>query len=299
MNAGWLKPAGVPNSPMRRLILCADDFALTTGISRAILALIEAGRLSATGAMTNRPAFAGFARELANVGERADIGVHLNLTCGAPMGPMPLLCPTGAFPPLSRVMRAALGPQAVRAEIALEIRRQLDAFETHAGRAPDFIDGHQHVHAMPGVRWLLLAEATARYARGAVALRNPSDRLAAILARGVAAGKALTVAGLAFGFARQARSLGYPLNDSFAGFSPFDPGRDFGRDFGRFLTAARSRHLVMVHPGVEDDAELAGLDPVTATRPMERDFLASQAMPDIVAGFGLRLGRFADAQAAG
>lgn len=294
MNAGWLKPAGAPVIPMRRLILCADDFALTTGISRAILSLIEAGRLSATGAMTNRPAFAAFARELAGAGRQADIGVHLNLTCGAPLGPMPLLCPTGAFPPLGRVMRAALGPDAVRAEIALEIRRQLDAFETHAGRAPDFIDGHQHVHAMPGVRRLLLADVTRRYRRGAVALRDPSDRLSAILARGVAAGKALTVAGLAFGFGREARSLGCLVNGSFAGFSPFDPSRDFGQDFGRFLTAAREPHLVMVHPGVADDAELAGLDPVTATRPLESDFLASPAMPEIVAGFGLRLGRFGE-----
>ncbi|MGL5734528.1 MAG: ChbG/HpnK family deacetylase, partial [Beijerinckiaceae bacterium] len=36
----------------RLLILCADDFAMTAGVSQAILSLLEHGRLSATCAMT-------------------------------------------------------------------------------------------------------------------------------------------------------------------------------------------------------------------------------------------------------
>ncbi len=237
-----------------RLILCADDFALTEPISRTILSLIDAGRLTATGAMTNRPAWAVFARELAARGEAADIGLHLNLTCGEPLGSMPLLAPAGRLPALGMVLKAAATSAEARSEMAAEIGRQIDAFADKAGRAPDFIDGHQHVHALPGVRGALLAEVTRRFAPGAVYLRDPADRKAAILRRGVETAKALTVAGLALGFRRAAREAGFVTNEGFAGFSAFDPSRDFAADFARYLIAPGARHLVMAHPGAEDDA---------------------------------------------
>ena len=53
-------------------VLCADDFALTEGVSRSILALIEAGKLSAAGAMTNRPHWASFAADFGALAEKAD-----------------------------------------------------------------------------------------------------------------------------------------------------------------------------------------------------------------------------------
>jgi chitin disaccharide deacetylase len=274
------------------LVLTADDFALTDGVSRAIIELLAAGRLSATGAMTNRPGWRRWARELAPFSEAADLGLHLNLTCAAPLGSMPVLCPSGTLPPLATVMRAALVSQPARAEIAAELSRQLDAFEAATGHPPAFLDGHQHVHAVPGVRALVLAELARRYAPGTLYLRDPSDSIAAIRLRGVAVRKALVIAGLATGFSAAARKAGFAVNDSFAGVSPFDPARDFRADFARFLVAPGQRHLVMVHPGTADDAELAGLDPVVATRPIERDVLMSAAMPEALARAGLQLGRF-------
>jgi hypothetical protein len=50
-----------------------------------------------------------------------------------------------------------------RRSIRAEIRLQLNAFEAALGRAPDYIDGHQHVHQLPGVRAELLDELAARY----------------------------------------------------------------------------------------------------------------------------------------
>jgi len=102
---------------MTRIVLCADDFALSDGVSRAIVALADAGRISATGAMTNRPHWRAWSHEIAGHAARIDIGVHLNLTLGKPIAPMPRLCPSGSFPALSVVMRAALLSGDVRAEI--------------------------------------------------------------------------------------------------------------------------------------------------------------------------------------
>lgn len=275
------------------LILCADDFAMTRKISQSILALIEAGKLTATGAMTNRPAWTEFAGALVALGERADIGVHLNLTCGAPLGDLPSLAPAGLLPSLAGVLKGATKSATVRDEIAMEMARQLDAFEAHAGRQPDFIDGHQHVHAMPFIRDLLLNLVAKRYRPGEVWLRDPGDRVGAILKRGVEIQKALTVRALTKGFGTAAHAIGAPTNDSFAGFSAFAPERDFAADFRRFLVAPGERHLVMVHPGGEEDDELTGLDPVIGTRPIERDVLMNGGATRAIDEASLALGRFA------
>ncbi len=177
-------------------ILCADDFALTDRVSEAILTLLDERRLSATGAMTNRPGWPRWARELRRFDGAADLGLHLNLTCGAPLGPMPLVAPDGALPPLPRLMRLALASPAARAEIAAETERQIDAFARGFGRPPDFIDGHQHAHAMPGVRRAVIAAVAARADLAGAWLRDPSDSPASIAARGLCVGKAMTIAAL-------------------------------------------------------------------------------------------------------
>jgi predicted glycoside hydrolase/deacetylase ChbG (UPF0249 family) len=249
-------------------VLCADDFALTDGVSRSILALLEAGRLSAAGAMTNRPHWRGFAGAFGALADRADLGLHLNLTCAAPLGAMPRLAPGGELPTLRDLARTAATSPTIRREIAAEIARQLDAFEDGLGRPPDFIDGHQHVHVLPGVRRALLDAVSKRYRQGSLYLRDPHESPVAIRARGVAVGKALTISALALGFGRAAARRGFPVNRGFAGVAPFDPARDFAADLQRFLLRPGPAHLVMCHPGFVDD-ELPRLDPVVATRPVE------------------------------
>lgn len=271
-----------------RFVLCADDFALTEGVSRSILELLALGKLSATGAMTNRPHWKRMAGELSAFSGSADLGLHLNLTCAAPLGPMVRIAPGGEFPALGGVAKAAASSRAARAEIAAEIERQLDAFESALGRPPDFVDGHQHVHVLPGVRGTVLAAIRRRYREGSIYLRDPADSISAIRERGVAVGKALVIAGLAQGLRSQALRRGIKVNRGFSGVSPFDPGRDFAADLRRFLIRPGPAHLVMCHPGHVDD-ELLGLDPVVATRPQEHRALRNFAPPE-----GFAIARFTD-----
>lgn len=270
----------------RGFVLCADDFALTEGVSRSILDLLAAGRLSATGAMTNRPHWRRLAAELAPLGANADLGVHLNLTCADPLGPMPVVAPAGELPALGRLARLSAGSASARGEIAAEIRRQLDAFEDALGRAPDFVDGHQHAHVLPGVRRAVLDALSERYPAGTVYLRNTADDPRAIARRGVATAKALVISGLSSGLSAQAAARGIPVNRGFSGVAPFDPARDFEADLARFLVVPGPRHLVMCHPGFVDD-ELARLDPVTATRPIEHAALMRFLPPE-----GMAMERF-------
>ncbi|HYA80209.1 MAG TPA: ChbG/HpnK family deacetylase [Methylocystis sp.] len=270
--------------------LCADDYGLSPGVCTGILELLRAQRLTAVSAMTNMPRWREFAGALS--GCAADVGLHFNLTLGAPLGAMPAFAPGGAFPSLSSVIRAALLRRLPLEEIRAELDLQLDAFEAALGRPPDFVDGHQHVQALPGVRSVLIEALTARGLAGKCWLRDCSDGLGRILTRREEAAKALVVSGLSFGFGAAARRAGFATNDGFAGFSDFDAGKDHAARFASYLRATGPAHLVMCHPG-HADAELAAIDPVTTTREQELAFLLSPGFEALVAESGLKLARLA------
>ncbi|WP_245513280.1 ChbG/HpnK family deacetylase [Enterovirga rhinocerotis] len=267
-------------------MLCADDYGMNEGVSEGILALADAGRISATSCMTNAPDWPHAARDLVTVEGRIGIGLHLTLSWGRPLGTMPRFAPDGAMPALGTVMRLALSGRLPQDEIAAEIERQLDRFCEERGREPDFVDGHQHVQILPGIRRLLLAALARRGWAGRVWLRDSSDRLASIMARRIAGPKALLVHGLALGFRREAARSGFETNDGFSGYSPFDPARPNGPDMERHLSALGPEPLVMCHPGRTsgDDG-----DEIAAARVAEFVYLSSPAFAELLDRRGLRL----------
>jgi predicted glycoside hydrolase/deacetylase ChbG (UPF0249 family) len=271
----------------RSVVLCADDFGLTDGVSRGILELTEAGRLSATGAMTNMPGWRRNAPGLRPLKGRIGIGLHLNLTTGRPLGPMPGLT-DGVFPPLGQVLRRSLARRLPAEVVRPEIARQLDAFAEAFGGLPDFIDGHQHVHVLPGVRQALLAELKGRGLAGRLWLRDPSDRIGSIRCRRIGRGKALVVTGLARGFRRSAHAAGFAVNEGFSGFAPFDLSVPVGAILADALTALGPRPVVMCHPGRVDE-ELRGLDPAVESREAELAYLASQEFGELLEERGVGL----------
>jgi chitin disaccharide deacetylase len=258
---------------MHHVVLCADDFGLTEGVSRGILDLARRGRLSATSVMSHRPWWRILALDLAGVDRSLGVGLHLTLSLGQPLGKMRQFAPHGVFPSFADVLRRSLLRQLPADEIGQEIDHQLSAFQAGLGRPPDFVDGHQHVHVLPGVREPLLAALEARGWKE-LWLRDPSDRTGAILRRRVAAPKALVVKELSRGFRTAAQLAGFVVNQGFSGFSPFDPARDVAADFKLFFQELGPRPVVMCHPG-HADAELHGLDAVVATREREYAYLAS------------------------
>lgn len=292
-SAGALQSAAGVTGP-REFALIADDFALTPAVSAGILDLLAAQRLSGTGAMTNRPAWPAGAAELRAVAPAIDVGLHLNLTLGAPVGPMPLLAPAGTLPPMRTLIGGLARPGFPIGEIEAEIGRQLDAFADRLGRMPDFVDGHQHVHVLPRIRGALFRALAARLSPDGGRrpwIRDPFDTPGRILVRGVAVSKAQLIAGLSAGFARAARRSGFRTNHGFAGVSPFDPGADYAAEFRRYLVAPGRAHLVMCHPGRDGDADLAGLDPVVDSRPREWAYLGSPRFCEHLAQDGFAIGR--------
>jgi chitin disaccharide deacetylase len=276
-----LRPRRDGGGDVRGVVLCADDFGLTDGVSRGILDLAGRGRISATSAITTRPHWPAHAPALRALGGRVAAGLHLNLTTAAPLGPMPLVAPAGMLPPLQDLLQRAFLGLLRPAEIRAEIDRQLDAFEDAFGAPPAFVDGHQHVHVLPVIRPALLDALKGRGLAGRTWLRDPSDGVVAIVQREVSANKALVVKTLAIGFRRAARAAGFDVNEGFSGFSPFDAATPPERVFERAFLDLGPRPVVMAHPGHADD-ELARLDPAVESRPAELAYLRSDAFGRLI-----------------
>lgn len=276
----------MPQSP-GTFALCADDFALSETISRAILDLVDAGRLTAVSAMASTPLWGELAGELAARRGRVAVGLHLDLT-HRPYD--------GRRPPhdLRRLVVGSLTGRLDVEALSAEFERQLDAFEAALGHAPDHVDGHCHVHVLPQARAALFKVLAMRFGGAPAELRplarDPADSPFRILRRGGARAKALAVAGLAARFGARAAASGFATNAGFAGFSSFVGARRYEREFGQFLFAPGPRHLVMCHPGLAEGAA-ASADPIAAARADEYAFLAASDAPPPAM---LRISRGAD-----
>jgi len=260
------------------ILLVADDFGLSEGVTSGISKLATARRISGTSALVTLPRWRQDGARLAQLRGDVAIGLHFNLTLGAPLGTMASLAPSGQLPDIGTLVRSAVLGRIDRGEVAAEAERQLRRFEDGCGFKADFIDGHQHAHALAGVREGLITAIGNVYrdAPSKPLVRVPADRALALLQRPGARGKALMLAMLASGFSKSLAAAGLPFNTSFAGVTGFaDKEAGVRHDLDAAANAARGGlHLVMCHPGVPD-AELAALDPITTRRAVELDILAS------------------------
>jgi len=270
----------------RRIWLCADDYGISDSVNAAIRELIARARINATSVMVAAPHFErGEAAALAmlNSGKkRAAIGLHVTLT--APFKPIskdfaPLQ--DGHFPPLNRMMRAALARLLNHERLAIEVAAQVQAFVAALGRPPDFIDGHQHIHLFPQVRDAVLKVA-AETAPQAWVRQCGRPRSA----RRLHLRKELLLDILSVGFRRKARRLGVATNPAFAG--AYDFKSDFALTFPRFLAGLPDGGLIMCHPGFVD-AELKRLDPLTDQREREFVYFNSDEFPRVLAERGVAL----------
>lgn len=250
----------------RRLILCADDYGLAPGVSRAIEDLARRGRLNATSVMVTGVAID---RALpAIVPSGFQIGLHVTLTGGlASLTPWP----GPRLPSLARLMAESFTRLLDRSKLAIEIEAQFKAFQDVFGRPPDFVDGHQHVHLLPGIREAVIAATSAQAPKAW--LRQCSGP------RGAGIGpKAYLIAQLSTGLARRAKAAGISVNPAFSGAYDFSRAADFAALFPRFLDGLPDGSLVMVHPG-EPDASLAALDPLVEARAQELAYLSGDMFP--------------------
>lgn len=264
--------------------LCADDYALSPGIDEAILALAQAGRITAFSCMTASKRWPQSAAALKPLLGRVEVGLHFTLTQLSPLGPVPRLAPEGRFPTMDRIYAQALLRAIDTAEIGAELARQLAAFREATGREPDFLDGHHHVHQLRGVR-----EAVVRQWAGKPGwVRNTAASFSAIRKRGTAMPRAAVLALYGNAARRTWQRAGIATNADFSGVRSFAERESYQSLMRGFLKGATPGLLVMCHPGRPDE-ELAKIDHVLAPRAEEFAYLAGGDFPADLAAAGCTL----------
>lgn len=232
----------------------ADDLGLSPAVNCAVLQLAAAGRIQAASLMSLGRLAAEEVAALDAAG--VDVGLHFDLTGLAGHGSLQAV--------MSRSWRRAW-PQGV---LQGEVARQLDAFEDIMGRAPVFVDGHQHVHQFPQVREVLLAAVLGRYGNH-VCWRHTRPL--------VADAKSLLIYALGGWTARRlVHSQGMVCNRVFGGV--YDFGGDkaaLARRWRHWLAAAPAAGTVlMCHPA---SANHAWQDAIMPARIREWRWLAGEA----------------------
>src|SRR3954462_4311097 len=269
--------------PPRRIWLCADDYGLSPGVNHAIRDLIEHERLNATSVMVVGPAIGRAEVEalqaIAANSPRCAIGLHVTLS--APFRPLTMHFKPlegGMFPAFPKLLRAGLlrrlDPEIIHSEVMV----QLSAFVQIFGRAPDFVDGHQHVQLFPQVRDAFLNAVKAAAPNAWVRQGGRNQRLAQRLRTP----KALVLDALSAQFKRRATRADIVFNPGFAGVYNFSRLRDFGSLMGQFLDGLPENGVIMCHPAFVDDT-LVSLDPLTAPREREHAFLGGEHFPRLLA----------------
>jgi len=144
---------------MKKLILNADDFGRHTAINQAVKQGVEQGILSSASLMPGEKCF-DEAVEIARELPRLEVGVHLTLVDGRPVSD-PSKIPSlvdgeGRFCPDHKefVKRFFLGKINLQ-EVAGELKAQIDKVVQQKLRLTH-VDGHQHIHILPGILPIVL-----------------------------------------------------------------------------------------------------------------------------------------------
>lgn len=243
-------------------MLIADDFGLGRRHDEVILDLLEHRQIDGTSVMIDAQITPDALKRLLDAREGgAQIGLHLNLTHA--------FSHDGFHLPLGTLLRLSLlgrTPKAARDEF----QRQTEAFTRIFGFLPDYYDGHQHCHCLPG----LSATAAALPRSGGTWMRVPLPRTPSGLLLNLRSGglKVLLVCTLAWGARRTFQQAGWPMNGDFSGFMHLDAPEKVEHWMPRLLNARNPGTLMMVHPGAADDpAQCPGHAP--ESRAVEADLL--------------------------
>ena len=283
------------------MILCADDYGISPGVSRGIRQLLAQRRLSATSCMVGFPGVEDELRELQAYRDSADIGLHFVLTDHAPLASHSaasgLLDSHDRLPPFARLARDAYRNRLDGRAIARELTCQLDRFVEWLGFAPDFIDGHQHVQQLPGVRDALIAvvRADPRLANSYVRVGTLPRLTPAAIVSSPSWSTLIGSCAIALpsrGARRAFGAAGIRTNGCLLGYYPAERGLAFEAVFAWYASLCPSaRDVFSCHPGMMDPI-LEARDSLTSEREDVLAFLSSTAFEERMAAGGLALNRF-------
>jgi len=250
-----------PEAGRPRLIVNADDFGVSPGVNRAVIAAYQKGRLDSASLVINA-AYAEEALALARAHPGLKVGLHLNLT--AQMGQKPV-APPGRVPLLtdgagrlkhgfvSLLALALLRPGDLRPQVEAEMRAQIE-LALARGLKPAHLDSHRHVHMIP-----LLFETALKLGRdyGLDRVRSVNENWRATRA-GAGLKAALINGGLVKYLVLKTCGRFHSEEGEVYFYSILHSTRLFGRNLKRVLVPARYPAVeICFHPSVvEEDLKI-------------------------------------------
>jgi len=284
---------------LKNLIVNADDLGWTDGVNRGIVEAFHHGIVTSTSLLANGGAFAGGV-EAARSAPGLGVGVHLNLSDGPPVADREtvtsLLNKDGEFAggPENLLLRRAR-----RGLLLAEVENEWDAQiqkVRDAGISPTHLDGHKHVHMLPGLFEIALKLAK-RHDIGAirVALEASSQRAALSSGSkqnaGVVMKQGVQARGLKL-LARDAREraehAGISTADYFCGIAQTgELTREGVEQFVKSLPDGTTE--LMCHPGYADAALQKTPTRLQDSRQTELQILTDTGIRNLVASMGIRL----------
>jgi len=281
----------------KRLIVNADDYGLTTGVSDGILRAHREGIVTSTTAMMNMPGIERplrLARQEPNLG----LGVHLVFTVGQPVLPpdeVPTLVDvTGHFLKVD-VWRTSLGRMDL-SELWAEWQAQIVMFHGVFVAKPDHLDCHHFVYLQPPIFELYLRLAQ----QERVPARVPI--LAASGPAGGSPGESLDVFATRFGLDREQAHV--VLDGNLAALQQYrvrhpdgfcaefgDEGVSLERLLAILDGLPEGVTELMVHPGIADEA-LRSISTYATQRERELEILCHPVVKARVAAGDIELVNF-------
>jgi predicted glycoside hydrolase/deacetylase ChbG (UPF0249 family) len=284
---------------MRNLIVNADDLGWTEGVNRGILEAHRNGIVTSASLLANGAAFSGGV-DAAKSTPGLGVGIHLNLSDGAPAAPRELvtslLNDVGEFlgGPETLLLKIATGSINLH-EVEDEWSAQIEKVR-EAGVQPTHLDGHKHVHMLPGLFEIALRLAK-RNNIGAIRVAHEASNLraalsaddeqntATVIKQGVQA-RGLKL--LARDAREQARHAGISTSDYFCGIAQTgEMTKDGVAQLLRSLPEGTTE--LMCHPGYVDEALQNSPTRLQESRATELAILTDAEIRNLVASQGIRL----------
>jgi hopanoid biosynthesis associated protein HpnK len=284
---------------LKNLIVNADDLGWTEGVNRGIAEAHRNGIVTSTSLLANGAAFASGV-ELARSTPGLGVGVHLNLSDGEPVAPpelvATLLNDKGEFAggPEALLLRMAKRDVAVR-EAEQEWEAQIEKVK-EAGIQPTHLDGHKHVHMLPGLFEAALRLAK-RFGIGAIRVAHEASSLRAALSAGDEQHASLVLKQgvqarglklLARDAREQAERAGISTADYFCGIA--QTGEMTKEGVARLLRSLpEGTTELMSHPGYADQDLQNSATRLQGSRQTELSILTDVEIRNLVASQGIRL----------
>jgi chitin disaccharide deacetylase len=280
-------------------VVNADDLGWAEGVNRGIAEAHRHGIVTSASLLANGAAFecaVAVAQSLPALG----VGVHLNLSDGRPVASaesVKSICDErGEFAggPESFLLRIARRNLRLK-EVELEWDSQIKKIKD-AGISPTHLDGHKHVHMLPGLFEIALKLAK-RHGIGAIRISHEASSLRSALSAGKKRNAPLVMkqgvqARALKLLARDAQALaekaGVSTTDYFCGIA----------QTGELTVAGVQRLLesllegtteMMCHPGFMDAQLEKSATRLQDSRATEVAILTNQAIRNLVASQGIRL----------